>query len=74
MKVAEIEKRIELVGPIPHLVFDAGPSVHAVGERVQGAAGAGDKVSDFDLYKAIRGKSSTFLAKHPVFRFFENFF
>lgn len=65
-KLAEVEKRIELVGPIPRLIFHSMLFIDAVKECLQGANEAALKVSNSDVYRALRGKYTPFLAKHPA--------
>eukprot|EP00178_Gracilaria_changii_P015119 TRINITY_DN423_c0_g1_i2.p1 TRINITY_DN423_c0_g1~~TRINITY_DN423_c0_g1_i2.p1 ORF type:complete len:327 (+),score=47.19 TRINITY_DN423_c0_g1_i2:855-1835(+) len=65
-KVAEIEKRIELVGTIPRLLFDSALFVRAIEECLYSAKEAAQNVSDSDLYNAMFGKYTPFVGKHPA--------
>ena len=65
-KVAEVRKRIELVGSIPRLVFDSVSFRDAVKECLNGAAEAAEELTDAALYKALRGKYSSFIEKHSA--------
>lgn len=62
-KQTEVEKRIDFVRPIPRLVFESELFRKAIIECIIGGAQAVEKVSDSDLYKAMRGKYSPLLAK-----------
>lgn len=65
-KIGEIEKRIDLVGPIPRLVFSSQLFQGAINECLSGAVNAAADVSDSELYKALCGRYSPFIGKHPA--------
>lgn len=65
-KMTEIGKRAELVGPIPRLVFDSDSFGKAIIECLSGAFQAANVVSDSELYEALHGRYSPYLAKHPA--------
>eukprot|EP00178_Gracilaria_changii_P022651 TRINITY_DN674_c0_g2_i1.p1 TRINITY_DN674_c0_g2~~TRINITY_DN674_c0_g2_i1.p1 ORF type:complete len:318 (+),score=35.79 TRINITY_DN674_c0_g2_i1:683-1636(+) len=66
VKMVEIEKRIELVGPIPRLVFNSRLFVNAVERCEQGAEEAAMTVSDRNIFKALRGRYRALIEKYPA--------
>lgn len=65
-KVAEIEKRIELIGPIPRLVFNSTLLRKSISDCRGSAREAAERISDLELYEAMLGKYTPFVEKHPM--------
>ncbi len=65
-QIAKVEKIIELVVPIPRLVFDSGMVHRAVIQCLQGPVEAAEGVSNADLYKVLHERYASSLEKQPA--------
>lgn len=64
---AEIEKRIDLVGPIIRFVFDSDLFQEAITERLNTAGNAAVDVLDSNLHKALRGIYTPLIGRLSAF-------
>ena len=65
-RISEVEKRIELVGPIPRMVFSSSLFRRAIADCRSSARKAAETITDLELCKAMRGKYTPFIEKHPM--------
>lgn len=60
----ELEKKPDLVGVMPGLVFDSDLFGDAINTGLTGASPAAEDISDTKRYKVLPGSYSPFIAKH----------
>lgn len=65
-KEVEVEKRVNLVGPIPRLVFNSQLLRRAIIDCLSDARKLAESLSDLELYEAMLGRYTPFVSKHPA--------
>lgn len=65
-KGEEIKKRVELVGPIPRLVFNSASFLDAIEDYRRNARRVAQVLSDVQLYEAMLGRYTSTVSTHPL--------